>query len=462
MNNNEMLRKINKSETDIVELNEQLDKIKKNHLKINVKDFGATGEISQDITDIINTIFTTTSGDTLTIIFPTGIYNIENEITLPNKTINFIGDGVEDTIIINNGANTIRSFFYKDSNNTNKFNTIKNIFFNANKKVEKSIFFERGNGTVIKDCKFMNHLQAGIWFECVESMSGAVIYESTISNNYFRGVQGNLGTNNEAIETLPEYNIYFGKGATDSLIRDNVLINAKNHLYINGGNNMIRDNHFFDYPVPQYNSISHIWLNGTSSIIGNYFDSPVCGIKVTGERFFISNNNFFWGNEEIDRSSFKGIDLSLTSDKKRGVVIVNNFFNPIDGALGYDIFVNSELELPLITNNRTMNTTNIYTPIVQYSDGGIRKMLVNGTIEVFNGELLGKITPNTHIIPSATGFNIGSSTNPFQQITTNLSPKCNASNYSLTSFPESIQNGSQEIMTFIKNLGDRVKVLENK
>lgn len=457
----------------INDINTELDTIKNNHLFLNIKDFGATGEENQDVTQILKTMLNSITTTSATIKFPVGTYNITSEITLPKKTLTFVGDGVEGTIIKNSTGDIIRSFFYKDSTNDKRFNCFKDIQFNCNKKVNRAIYFQRGNGTKITNCRFINHLEAGIYFEAIENMSGAVVYESEVTGNYFRGVQGNLDENKLATETLPLYNIYCGKGATDSIFKDNVSINAQTHMYVNGGNNMLRDNHFFDYPVPQYNSKCHIHLNGTSSILGNYFDSPTCGIKVTGERFLISNNNFFWGVEEIDRSSFTGISLELTSNRKRGVVITNNFFNPIGSTVGYDIKVTGELELPMIMNNRTMNITNIYQPIIAYNDGTTRKATVNGNIIVTGnidatgdieskGQFIGKFSPNVGIIPTKTGVIIGNSTTPFQQITTEYSAKCNMTNYDLTSFPETLRSGQQELMTLIKNLADRVKALESK
>ena len=450
-----------KNTNNIKNISSQLGTIKNNHLYLNIKDFGATGEETQDVTEILKTMLNSITTPSATIKFPLGTYNITSEITLPKKTLIFIGDGVEGTIIKNSTGNIMRSFFFKDNENNNRFNCFKDIQFNCNKKVNRAIYFQRGNGTKITNCRFINHLQAGIWFEAIEGVTGAVIYESEISSNYFRGVEGNLN-NNSPTETLPLYNIYCGKGTTDSLFKDNVSINAQYHMFVNGGNNMIRDNHFFDYPVPQYNSKSHIHLNGTSSILGNYFDSPTCGIKVTGERFLISNNNFFWGNEDIDRSDFKGISLELTSNRKRGVVITNNLFNPIGSSVGYDIHdVNSDLELPMILNNRSMNITNIYQSLLMYNDGSTRKVTVNGDMET-KGQFIGKFSPNVGIIPTKTGIIIGNSTTPFQQMTCEYSPKCNMNNYELTSFPETLRSGYQEIMTLIKNLGDRVKILENK
>lgn len=452
---------IEESHAAIKELDSQLEHIKNNHLILNIKDFGATGEEEQDVTEILKIMLNSITTSSATIKLPLGIYNITSEITLPNKTLTFIGEGVEGTIIKNSTGNVMRSFFFKEATNNKRFNCFKDIQFNCNKKVNRAIYFERGNGTKIKHCRFINHLEAGIWFEAIESMSGAIVYESEVTGNYFRGVEGALN-NDKAAETMPLYNIYCGRGATDSIFKDNISVNAQTHMFINGGNNMIRDNHFFDYPVPQYNSKCHIHLNGTSSILGNYFDSPTCGIKVTGERFVISNNNFFWGVEEIDRTNFTGISLELTSERKRGVVITNNFFNPIGSTVGYDIHdVNSDLELPMILNNRSMNITNIYQSLLMYSDSSTRKVNVNGDIEA-TGQFIGKFSPNVGVIPTKTGIILGNSTTPFKQLTCEYSPKCNASNYELTSFTESLRTGQQEIMTFIKNLGDRVKALENK
>lgn len=449
---------------EINDLNSQLEHIKNNHLILNIKDFGATGEEEQDVTEILKTMLNSITTSSATIKFPLGIYNITSEITLPNKTLTFIGEGVEGTIIKNSTGNVMRSFFFKEATNNKRFNCFKDIQFNCNKKVNRAIYFERGNGTKITHCRFINHLEAGVWFEAIESMSGAIVYESEVIGNYFRGVEGALN-NNKAAETMPLYNIYCGRGATDSIFKDNISVNAQTHMFINGGNNMIRDNHFFDYPVPQYNSKCHIHLNGTSSILGNYFDSPTCGIKVTGERFLISNNNFFWGGEEIDRTNFTGISLELTTERKRGVVITNNFFNPIGSSVGYDIKVDCSLELPMIINNRSMNITNIYQALLMYSDGTTRKVILNGNMETtgqITGEFIGKISPNVGIIPTKTGIIIGNSTTPFKQITCEYSPKCNASNYELTSFPETLRSGQQELMNLIRNLGDRVKILENK
>ena len=447
---NEYLNSIPTIQDKIKNLNSQLNTIKNNHLILNIKDFGATGEESQDVTEILKTMLNSITTSSATIKFPLGTYNITSEITLPNKTLTFIGEGVEGTIIKNSTGNVIRSFFFKEATNNKRFNCFKDIQFNCNKKVNRAIYFERGNGTKITHCRFINHLEAGIWFEAIESMSGAVVYESEVIGNYFRGVEGALD-NNIAAETMPLYNIYCGRGATDSIFKDNISINAQTHMFVNGGNNMIRDNHFFDYPVPQYNSKCHIHLNGTSSILGNYFDSPTCGIKVTGERFLISNNNFFWGVEEIDRTNFTGISLKLTSNRKRGVVITNNFFNPISSSVGYDIKVDCELELPMIINNRTMNITNIYSPILQYSDSTTRTAIVNGNIDIYGA-----------ILPKGGSKNLGSSTNRFNVLYVDYGQKINTSKYTLTMFPEDIQTGYIDIMQYIQNLGNRVKALENK
>ena len=438
------------------EINSSLDDITTNHLNLNIKDFGATGEESQDCTDIFITMLNSIKTNSATIKLPYGIYNITREIELPLKTINFIGEGVEGTIIKNSSSNTIRSFFFKEANNNKRYNTFKDIQFNCNFKVQRAIYFERGNGTKISHCRFINHLESGIYFKAIENMSGAVIYESEIIGNYFRGVEGNV-SGDTATQIAPPYNIYFGRGATDSIIKDNISINAKVHIFLNGGNNMVRDNHCFDYPLPAYNSVAHIELNGTSSILGNYFDNPTCGIKVTGERFLISNNNFFWGNDyTTDVSNFKGISLELTSSRKRGVVITNNFFNPIGATIGYDIKVKDglELELPMIMNNRSMNIANVYTSLLQYKDGDTKSVQVNGTF-----------IPKGNILPpSDSSYLVGNSTQPFQQITTKYSPKCDMSNYDLSNsgFPTAITTGQQELMTLIKNLGDRLKILENK
>lgn len=438
------------SKEELKQVNSQLDTIKNNHLILNIKDFGATGEEDQDVTEILKIMLNSITTSSATIKFPLGIYNITSEITLPNKTLTFIGEGVEGTIIKNSTGNVMRSFFFKEATNNKRFNCFKDIQFNCNKKVNRAIYFERGNGTKITHCRFINHLEAGVWFEAIESMSGAIVYESEVIGNYFRGVEGALN-NNKAAETMPLYNIYCGRGATDSIFKDNISVNAQTHMFINGGNNMIRDNHFFDYPVPQYNSKCHIHLNGTSSILGNYFDSPTCGIKVTGERFLISNNNFFWGVEEIDRTNFTGISLELTTERKRGVVITNNFFNPISSSVGYDIKVDCELELPMIINNRTMNTTNIYSSILQYSDSTTRTAIVNGNIDIYGA-----------ILPKGGSKNLGSSTNRFNVLYVDYGQKINTSKYTLTMFPEDIQTGYIDIMQYIQNLGNRVKALENK
>lgn len=438
------------SKEELKQVNSQLDTIKNNHLILNIKDFGATGEEEQDVTEILKIMLNSITTSSATIKFPLGIYNITSEITLPNKTLTFIGEGVEGTIIKNSTGNVMRSFFFKEATNNKRFNCFKDIQFNCNKKVNRAIYFERGNGTKITHCRFINHLEAGVWFEAIESMSGAIVYESEVIGNYFRGVEGALN-NNKAAETMPLYNIYCGRGATDSIFKDNISVNAQTHMFINGGNNMIRDNHFFDYPVPQYNSKCHIHLNGTSSILGNYFDSPTCGIKVTGERFLISNNNFFWGVEEIDRTNFTGISLELTTERKRGVVITNNFFNPISSSVGYDIKVDCELELPMIINNRTMNTTNIYSSILQYSDSTTRTAIVNGNIDIYGA-----------ILPKGGSKNLGSSTNRFNVLYVDYGQKINTSKYTLTMFPEDIQTGYIDIMQYIQNLGNRVKALENK
>ena len=447
---NEYLNSIPTIQGKIKDLNSQLDTIKNNHLILNIKDFGATGEEDQDVTEILKIMLNSITTSSATIKFPLGIYNITSEITLPNKTLTFIGEGVEGTIIKNSTGNVMRSFFFKEATNNKRFNCFKDIQFNCNKKVNRAIYFERGNGTKITHCRFINHLEAGVWFEAIESMSGAIVYESEVIGNYFRGVEGALN-NNKAAETMPLYNIYCGRGATDSIFKDNISVNAQTHMFINGGNNMIRDNHFFDYPVPQYNSKCHIHLNGTSSILGNYFDSPTCGIKVTGERFLISNNNFFWGVEEIDRTNFTGISLELTTERKRGVVITNNFFNPISSSVGYDIKVDCELELPMIINNRTMNTTNIYSSILQYSDSTTRTAIVNGNIDIYGA-----------ILPKGGSKNLGSSTNRFNVLYVDYGQKINTSKYTLTMFPEDIQTGYIDIMQYIQNLGNRVKALENK
>ena len=158
----DVISKLNTNTNNIKNINSQLDTIKNNHLYLNIKDFGATGEESQDVTEILKTMLNSINTNSATIKFPLGTYNITSEITLPKKTLTFIGDGVEGTIIKNSTGNTIRSFFFKDNKNNNRFNCFKDIQFNCNKKVNRAIYFERGNGTKITNCRFINHLEAGI------------------------------------------------------------------------------------------------------------------------------------------------------------------------------------------------------------------------------------------------------------------------------------------------------------
>ena len=191
----DLAKKVKDVGSQMEDVSSQLENIMNNHLILNVKDFGATGEENQDVTEIIKTMLNSITTSSATIKFPLGIYNITSEITLPNKTLTFIGEGVEGTIIKNSTGNVMRSFFFKEATNNKRFNCFKDIQFNCNKKVNRAIYFERGNGTKITRCRFIEHLEAGVWFEAIESMSGAIVYESEVIGNYFRGVEGALNNN---------------------------------------------------------------------------------------------------------------------------------------------------------------------------------------------------------------------------------------------------------------------------
>lgn len=97
MNNNEMIRKINKSEKDIVKVNEQLEHIANKVIEVNVKDFGAKGDGITDDTNAFNLFidYINTNKDNIyKIVVPSGVYLNNNLIefnSLNNVIINIEG-----------------------------------------------------------------------------------------------------------------------------------------------------------------------------------------------------------------------------------------------------------------------------------------------------------------------------------------------------------------------------------
>ena len=354
----EINERINTVDLDLDNTIEKMKKVFNTHLVLNIKDFGAIGDGRTDDTQAFEKLLQSIKRNA-TVQLPMGIYVNNKEHILPNYTINFVGEGEASTFIMANV--NINSFFIKPNNNNARFMNFSGICFNGNKKVDKLIIFNRSNGAKFDRCRFINHTTAALWFECDASTGGAIIYETFISRCYFRGANGNTNSNGEATETMPNYNIYLGRGATDSLITDCITINARTHIYCSGGNSIISSTHSFDYPNPQYRSDEYIKSCGECFITGNYFDNAFCGIRVLSGKQQITNNRFYWGNMDFNRNDYGGISIE-TKDDGKNIMITSNYFIPSsrtsESMIGYDIKTTKELNNPMIINNYSNNVKN--------------------------------------------------------------------------------------------------------
>lgn len=117
---NEVLRMVNENVTDVLEtVTEQLEqRVKKEDMTVNVKDFGAIGNgIADDTNAIINAI-NSLKGDG-SVYFPTGRYNITRTINLKSG-VSLYGDGLFSSVIQTNIQNlTMFAMLFPSSTGAN-------------------------------------------------------------------------------------------------------------------------------------------------------------------------------------------------------------------------------------------------------------------------------------------------------------------------------------------------------
>ena len=349
-----------KTNESIKAISSQLDNIANE--KVNVKMFGAKGDGYTDDTDAFKQAISSVSlGGQIYI--PFGTYIINEQLKLPNSSISFIGANQHKSILKANS--TMDSIIFQEySSDLIRHITFEKLTFECNKRSSNGIYIQRSNGLKITECSFLNHKNSGIYLNTLDEIEGgAKIYESIISKNYFRGVAGTLNESSEALEEMPNYNIYIGRGATDNLITENITINAKVHIYNRGGNNIFSSNHCFDYPNPQYDSDTFICCDGDGFIHDNFFDNAKCAVLLKSDNQQICDNRFFWANQTtFNRDNYCGIKIDVDGYIPRFISITGNFFRgSFDKQVGYDIqCINSEVQGVYIEGNLSNYIKNVY------------------------------------------------------------------------------------------------------
>lgn len=364
------LGKVQDIDNRFAQTNAQLSSIVKNHLNISVKDHGVVGDGITDDTNAIQKLFSEIETP-CTIYFPSGVYLVSDELLLPKVSTTICGDGREVTIIKATG-DRFRSIFHRPLGNTATYCSFEKIKFDCNKVAEHGFYFNQAKGDIINECAFWNHTYSALTFKNETGVSESIAYGIVISKCYIRGVLGELN-GNEASETMPMYNMYFGKGCTDNIVFETTSINARYHLEHYGGNHIINMSHFFDYPNPQYDSEIFINCKGDSYIVNNYFDNAKLAIKVDTAKQQIQNNRFFWAKFDFNRDNYGGIKLNIPYGEEN-TMISNNYFSCShtgqSSKVGFDIVdvMKKKVNGISILGNVSQGIINPYNETVRFYD----------------------------------------------------------------------------------------------
>lgn len=362
--------KIREIESELDQTNAQLSVVRSNHLKVSVKDFGVVGDGQTDDTLAIQNLFNSVNSP-CTIYFPAGIYLVSAELALPTVTTTICGDGREATIIKAIGQG-FHSIFYRQLGNTASHCVFEKIKFDCNKVAEHCFYFNQAKYDVINECSFWNHTYSALTFKNETGVSESIAYGITISKCFIRGVLGEIN-DGVATETMPMYNMYFGRGCTDNIVSETTSINARYHLEHYGGNHVINMCHFFDYPNPQYDSEIFINCKGDSYIINNYFDNAKLAIKVDTAKQQIQNNRFYWAKFDFNRDNYGGIKLNIPYGEEN-TMISNNYFSCThaeqSSKVGFDIvdIMNKKVNGISISGNVSQGIINPYNETVRFYD----------------------------------------------------------------------------------------------
>lgn len=367
MNNSEMIRKINKSEKDIVKVNEQLDN-KANILNskntLNVKKFGAKGDGVSDDTEAIKRAI---ESDYCNLYFPTGVYLVTSPLNFTNK--NLYGD-----------SNALQNNFKYDWEKDKFHNTV--FHFNIEDEEKGITFFSHNN--IFQNIIVKNINQSKI-------NTGVYVYGDmpNVSNLYiigFRDIGLEVGTayfgnfnNIQITEDTEPCNIGFKTWSqTDGMQStacsfNNIMVRYKfNKTYSIGGCNHLFFNIFTRNNLGNYKLYFENCKN--TRILSCYMEQDVNNL--TDKNLFIESNcysvdidNIYYSGALVN-SQFvnNGIACSynanpLSTDfggytKKRGVtnyLSLKSFY--------YDTNLKSyDTDLTLFNNlegNITINTNNI-------------------------------------------------------------------------------------------------------
>lgn len=306
MNNIEMLKKINKSESDIVELNEQLEHNKSVTLTtgVNIKfpispytpaySDGVTdnGTIIQNFIDNFNDIY-----------LPNGVYKISSSLVFNRKGVKFVGESKENTIIlVENDIDVIQLWARCTIENI----TIKINSATHSKSAIKYFAVQNGNSFgQMKNIKidgtgFTNNTKA-LEFAGDPSGTGNPYYYF-----YFWNFE-NFEINNcfTAWYTEADFNKYW---TTATTFKNFILLNCIRAVYFNG-----------IYVQGWYSRIDFIeWQYQTHSNMGRVFEAPtdrsIVDIHVWDKGFYPGTPKAFYIKESSINNLFKLRNIRVSSE----------------------------------------------------------------------------------------------------------------------------------------------------
>lgn len=303
-------------------------------LLVNIKVYGAKGDGVADDTAAIQSAIDYAGASGAALMFPKGQYRITATLELPLSSIFMLGQG--DAKII--AAAPMTSMLHKGAGAVIRSH-IENLYFDGMALADNIIWIEQGNQYYLTDLNIMNFKKVGIKLRrdgAVESSA----YECHIRGCKIRGCTGNPG------DTLPDYGIELGHGATDNNISDCVIANTKTGILIGNpatpntgifGGNFMNTVHMFGYPEPNFAMLYGIEVAAAGMTgVNLYFD----GIKTAGVKMYdavqgvqIVNSRFFWRFDVTYPEKINAVGVLVGNNCTRYSIVGCTF----RGDINYDI-----------------------------------------------------------------------------------------------------------------------------
>ena len=298
---------LKEANSKIENINSQLDNIKNKHLKINIMDYGASGDGLTDDSKIIQDVINLTNNDLLqTLEIPQGyVFNIASGVNIVGKKKLLITGG--GTLI--NGTITVQG-----ENDSDKLDiTFKNINFEMRYQAEyhpktiSAITLSKCSNINIFDVTFKRYGRV-ITFKKVGEDSHQQISRVNIQRCIFEDVDYCLY--NDDISTS-----YYLTGDT-TFANNNVYGAWKGVLRMSGcdgilmtGNTVFTPRHSLTGDMINLNKFNYVRIENNQ-----LFESGLCTIKAkNGENLNILNNSIPYGGQNALSSAIDVLDCVMVS-----------------------------------------------------------------------------------------------------------------------------------------------------